>query len=146
MNPLYTVLLIGFCFSNISSQSPCTLGMYDNFYPKADWAWSKDSGTSAPLLKHKSIKDCYIGINVEPWGYEVGNWELKESFKNFGTVKYRIIRVEIDSQLWCYTYIPSDTSSEQLNVYLEDSCIACLQAVEKIIKDKENIVKFNKSE
>jgi galactose-1-phosphate uridylyltransferase len=81
---------------------------------------------------------------MEPLGYEQENWNFKETLKDFARTKYRVIRIELDGKLWCYTYTPAEESIalEQVNVYTVDSCKACLEAVEKIILNKE---KFNKS-
>ena len=138
MKPLFIVLVIAFSFAAETSKSPPTLGIYDSFYSKSDWTWVKDSGSWAMLLKHNTIENCAIAVNMEPWGYEDGNWDLKDTIKTIGKRPYRIYRVEIDGDLWCYTYVSLGTSTvEQLNVYMEDSCKACLKAVEKIIKKKE---------
>lgn len=122
-----------------SSKSPNTLGIYDNFYPKQEWSWYKDSGSWVQILKHNSIRNCFVAVNVEPWDYEDGNWALKETRKIFGKTKYRIIRVEIDERLWCYTYTPVNDSIaiQQLNIYMTDSCKACQEAAEQIILNKE---------
>jgi len=132
-------LLLVLAFSLIStSKSPSTLGIYDNFYSRSDWSWYKDSGSRALLLKHNTIKDCFIAVNMEPLGYEVGDWNLKDTLEDFNKTKYRVIKVEFEGELWCYTFVPLDTFvMEQLNVYMNDSCDACLKAAKKIILKKE---------
>lgn len=140
MKSLFIVLAIALSFAKEPSKSPPTLGIYDCFYSKSDWTWVKDSGFWAMLLKHNTIENCAIAVNMEPWGYENGNWDLKDTIKIIGKTPYRLYRVEIDGDLWCYTFVSMDTSAiEQLNVYMEDSCKTCLKAVEKIIKKKEGL-------
>jgi hypothetical protein len=86
------------------------------------------------------VDSCQIGINIEPWGYEDGgDWEIKEIIKDFGKTKYCISRVELDGQLWCITYTPIHPMvPQQLNVYMSDSCKACIEAVERIVKKRSN--------
>ena len=138
MKFFFIVLAMACSFAEEPSKSPPTLGIFENFYSKSDWTWIKDSGTGLNL-KHKTIEDCRIGINIEPWGYEQRNWCLKDTIKTLGKTQYHLFRIEFNGYLWCYTYTPVDESlsGEQLNVYVGDSCKACLEAVEKIISEKK---------
>jgi hypothetical protein len=79
---------------------------------------------------------------MEPWGYESRNWDFKETLKDFAGTKYRVIRVELNGKLWCYTYTLAEDSiaTEQLNVYTGKSCKTCLEAVEQIILNKEKFI------
>ena len=143
MKSLLMVLALSFCVVS-SSKSPPTLGIYNKFFSRSEWTWYKDSGSWAMLLKHNTVKECFVAINMEPLGYEQENWNFEETLKDFARTKYRVIRIELDGKLWCYTYTTAGGSIalEQVNVYTADSCKACLEAVEKIILNKEM---FNKS-
>lgn len=146
---LFIVLVIASSFSEEFPKSLPTLGIYDNFYSKSEWAWTwyKDSNVSAMLLKHKHINKCFIAANLEPLDYDNGDWNLKSTVKKFGKTKYRVFRIELNGYLWCYTYSPENDpkTKDQLNVYMDDySCKACLKAAEKILLNRGN--NFNNPE
>ena len=130
MKNIFIVLLLCLCLYKGQTQ-PAWKMILDS---SSEWSWDKDS----ELFKNVNIKDCLVGVNVEPLDYDDAKWDCIKSSKVIGSAKYQIFRIELNRKLWCYTYMLDDSSTDQLNVYMLDSCQACLDAIEKLIVKKDS--------
>lgn len=121
--------------SSAVDESP-NLGVFDPYWDRDQWIWEGPPSNNPPLLKHKTVKDCYVEGDM-PGEVHTDFKITREKKKLFGSL-YEVIRTYDEKNILSEVYYTKIEINRVLTVFVGKRTNKCTAKAEEILRRYES--------